>query len=44
MSREKYIRTIGLEVQAQIKTESKAFSGAFTTYGSKPNTKINLIS
>ena len=44
MSREKYIATIGLEVHAQLKTQSKIYSGDPTTYGSQPNTNVNPIS
>lgn len=43
MSREKYIATIGLEVHAQLQTDSKIFSGDPTTYGSAPNSNVNPI-
>jgi aspartyl-tRNA(Asn)/glutamyl-tRNA(Gln) amidotransferase subunit B len=43
MSKENYIATIGLEVHAQLLTESKIFSGDPTTYGSAPNTNVNPI-
>jgi len=29
---------IGLEIHAQLSTQSKAFSGAPTAYGAEPNT------
>ena len=44
MPRENYIATIGLEVHAQLKTESKIFSSDPATYGAKPNTQVNPIS
>lgn len=34
---------IGLEVHAQLKTQSKLFSSASTTYGAAPNTQTNYI-
>jgi len=34
---------IGLEVHAQLRTKSKAFSGASTTYGSDPNTQACAV-
>ena len=34
---------IGLEVHAQLKTESKLFSGAATIFGAKPNTETCFI-
>ncbi|MBA2656265.1 MAG: Asp-tRNA(Asn)/Glu-tRNA(Gln) amidotransferase subunit GatB [Tatlockia sp.] len=34
---------IGLEVHAQLKTKSKLFSGAATTFGSAPNTQTSFI-
>ncbi|MPT48917.1 MAG: Asp-tRNA(Asn)/Glu-tRNA(Gln) amidotransferase subunit GatB [Sphingobium sp.] len=34
---------IGLEVHAQITTESKLFSGAATAFGAEPNTQVSLI-
>lgn len=34
---------IGLEVHAQISTESKLFSGASTSFGAEPNTQVSLI-
>ncbi len=34
---------IGLEVHAQLRTRSKAFSGASTTYGAEPNTQACAV-
>src|SRR5690349_9836793 len=34
---------IGLEVHVQLKTKSKIFSGAATTYGAEPNTQACAI-
>ena len=34
---------IGLEVHAQLKTNSKLFSGASTTFGAAPNSQANFI-
>jgi len=34
---------IGLEVHAQITSESKLFSGAATAFGAEPNTQVSLI-
>jgi aspartyl-tRNA(Asn)/glutamyl-tRNA(Gln) amidotransferase subunit B len=34
---------LGLEVHAQIISESKLFSGAATTFGSEPNTQVSLV-
>jgi len=34
---------IGLEVHAQLKTQSKLFSGTATTYGAKPNSQTSFI-
>src|SRR5262245_29126707 len=34
---------IGLEVHAQLKTKSKLFSGASTSFGAKPNTQTSFI-
>ncbi|MBM3581300.1 MAG: hypothetical protein FJX37_04970, partial [Alphaproteobacteria bacterium] len=33
---------IGLEVHAQIISESKLFSGAATAFGAEPNTQVSL--
>ncbi len=40
---EKYETVIGLEVHAQLLTESKAFATASTTYGNSPNTQITSL-
>jgi aspartyl-tRNA(Asn)/glutamyl-tRNA(Gln) amidotransferase subunit B len=42
--REKYVAVIGLEVHAQLLSESKIFSGDATVFGSAPNTNISPIS
>ena len=34
---------IGLEIHAQLATNSKIFSGSPTTYGAEPNTQANLV-
>ncbi len=34
---------IGLEIHAQLKTQSKIFSGASTTFGAEPNTNACLV-
>ncbi len=34
---------IGLEVHAQVASESKLFSGSATEYGSAPNTQVSLV-
>ena len=34
---------IGLEVHAQVASESKLFSGAATAFGAKPNSQVSLI-
>ena len=34
---------IGLEVHAQLSTQSKIFSGSATTFGSEPNTQASLV-
>jgi aspartyl-tRNA(Asn)/glutamyl-tRNA(Gln) amidotransferase subunit B len=34
---------IGLEVHAQISSESKLFSGAATKFGAEPNTQVSLV-
>jgi aspartyl-tRNA(Asn)/glutamyl-tRNA(Gln) amidotransferase subunit B len=34
---------IGLEVHAQVITESKLFSGASTAFGAEPNTQVSLV-
>jgi aspartyl-tRNA(Asn)/glutamyl-tRNA(Gln) amidotransferase subunit B len=40
---EKYETVIGLEVHAQLLTESKAFATASTTYGNSPNTQVTPL-
>lgn len=42
--RAKYQVVIGLEVHAQLMTESKIFSGDGNAFGSKPNTNISAVS
>lgn len=39
----KYEAVIGLEVHAQLKTESKIFSSSSTRFGSPPNSQVNPI-
>ena len=34
---------IGLEVHAQVVSESKLFSGSSTKFGGKPNTQVSLV-
>ena len=34
---------IGLEVHAQVISESKLFSGSSTKFGAKPNTQVSLV-
>ena len=34
---------IGLEIHAQLSTQSKIFSGSATTFGAEPNTQASLI-
>ena len=38
-----YEMVIGLEVHAQVTTESKLFSGSSTAFGADPNTQANNI-
>ncbi|MBS0000681.1 MAG: Asp-tRNA(Asn)/Glu-tRNA(Gln) amidotransferase subunit GatB [Cyclobacteriaceae bacterium] len=38
-----YIPVIGLEVHAQLQTESKIFSGDSTRFGAEPNTQVSVI-
>lgn len=40
----KYEVVIGLEVHAQLQTQSKLFCADSTTYGSQPNTQVSAIS
>ncbi len=41
--REKYVLVVGLEVHAQLLTESKIYSADSTAYGSEPNTNVSVI-
>ncbi|MDX5438751.1 MAG: Asp-tRNA(Asn)/Glu-tRNA(Gln) amidotransferase GatCAB subunit B, partial [Pontibacter sp.] len=41
--RDKYQAIIGLEVHAQLLTESKAYSSDSTEYGMMPNTNLSAI-
>ena len=34
---------IGLEVHAQVKSNSKLFSGSSTKFGAEPNTQVSLV-
>jgi len=34
---------VGMEVHAQVSSESKLFSGAPTAFGAEPNTQVSLI-
>ena len=34
---------IGLEIHAQLSTQSKLFSGSSTEYGQEPNTQANIV-
>ena len=34
---------IGLEIHAQVKSNSKLFSNSSTTFGSKPNSQVSLV-
>ena len=34
---------IGLEVHAQITSESKLFSGSSTKFGAEPNTQVSMV-
>ena len=34
---------IGLEIHAQLSTQSKIFSGSATTFGAEPNTQASLV-
>ena len=34
---------IGLEIHAQVKSNSKLFSSSSTTFGSKPNSQVSLV-
>ncbi len=39
-----YVMVVGLEVHAELATESKMFSGAPNSYGAEPNTNIDPVS
>ena len=39
----KYEVIIGLEVHAQVLSESKLFSTSSTKFGSEPNTQVSLV-
>ena len=41
--REKYVLVVGLEVHAQLLTESKIYLADSTAYGSEPNTNVSVI-
>ena len=41
---DKYEAVIGLEIHAQLLTQSKAYSSDSTTYGAAPNTQVSAIS
>jgi aspartyl-tRNA(Asn)/glutamyl-tRNA(Gln) amidotransferase subunit B len=43
MSRAGWEVVIGLEIHAQLATDSKIFSGSSTAYGAEPNTQANLV-
>ena len=34
---------IGMEVHAQVTSQSKLFSGAATTFGAEPNANVSLV-
>ena len=36
-------KEIGLEVHAQVTSNSKLFSGSSTTFGAEPNTQVSLV-
>jgi aspartyl-tRNA(Asn)/glutamyl-tRNA(Gln) amidotransferase subunit B len=44
MNNNKYELVIGLEVHAQLLTESKLFCGDSTTFGAEPNTQVSPVS
>ena len=41
--RQKYEAIIGLEVHAQLRTKTKAYSNDENVYGAKPNSKTSVI-
>jgi aspartyl-tRNA(Asn)/glutamyl-tRNA(Gln) amidotransferase subunit B len=44
MPKENYVAVIGLEIHAQLQTQSKAFCKDSTEFGSMPNTQVSAIS
>jgi len=40
---DQYVPVIGLEVHAQLQTESKIFAGDSTRFGAEPNTQVSVI-
>ena len=42
-AREKYTAVIGLEVHAQLQTQSKIYNSDSTAYGNPPNTNVSVI-
>jgi aspartyl-tRNA(Asn)/glutamyl-tRNA(Gln) amidotransferase subunit B len=43
MNNEAWETVIGLEIHAQLSTQSKIFSGSATAYGAPPNSQANLV-
>ena len=41
--KDKWEVVIGLEVHAQVTSNSKLFSGSSTTFGAEPNTQVSLV-
>ena len=41
--KDKYEVVIGLEVHAQVLSNSKLFSGSSTKFGADPNTQVSLV-
>ena len=41
--KDKWEVVIGLEVHAQVSSNSKLFSGSSTTFGAEPNTQVSLV-
>ena len=42
-AKDKWEVVIGLEVHAQVTSNSKLFSGSSTTFGAEPNTQVSLV-
>ncbi|MCC6006412.1 MAG: Asp-tRNA(Asn)/Glu-tRNA(Gln) amidotransferase subunit GatB [Rhodobacteraceae bacterium] len=42
-AREEWELVIGMEVHAQVASQSKLFSGASTTFGAEPNSNVSLV-